>query len=234
MDNDPSLLVRVIELRSNSNAPPDAVDLDESMFHRCEAAERQLEKRLLASAEDFGFKRDYVAVLPLFPSDFKVLRLLRRPCNTWVSSNFFEAFVWKLADQGFVCFIDRPGVTSSLLSNVFGTMPEMKLKYYEVQEKIEDQYKVEWVLYVLLPGCTPPRHYWIRNILFHIRGYLLLIVGIIFYLWVGCMVSSLGKANNPEEAGVLIAISLLPTAIYLAAKYDIELVGGKSRALISD
>ena len=81
-------------------------------------------------------------------------------------------------------------------------MLKMKLKHYEVKEKLKKQTKVEWILYVLLPGCTPPRHYWIRNIAFHVKGYFLLAVGIIFYLWVGYIASLLSAILILRSASV--------------------------------
>lgn len=222
MDNDMRLLVEVTEqyLASASVDKALDVDLDESMYQRCEVARQNLRQILLKSASNR--KYGHVAVLPLFALDFTEPELFKRPYNTYVGSEFFQLFVCDLADKGFRCFIDRPGLTSSLLSNFFGLMPDMKLRHYKMQE-LKEQHKVEWTLYVSMPGCKPPRQFWMRNLAYHIRGLVLLIVGITFYAWTGYM---LFWTNDPDHiVGMLflLVLAIHLTGVYLDIKFDLGL-----------
>ncbi|EDX82507.1 hypothetical protein S7335_1211 [Synechococcus sp. PCC 7335] len=222
-DQDMDFLIKVTEqyLDSTLIEKVREAHLSQSMNQRCQIAEHNVGERLLTAASNP--KYGCVAVLPLFASDLEAPYILTRPHNTLVRNETFQGFVWNLADRGFKCFIDRPGLTSSALTNFLGLMPELGWKHYHMQE-LEEKQKVVWTLYVLLPSCEPPRRYWMRNVAFHLRGPVLMLLGITICALLSYVLFVRSNALNLGVLPWMITLSplfLFPAAIYRGLKLDL-------------
>ncbi|EDX82784.1 hypothetical protein S7335_1087 [Synechococcus sp. PCC 7335] len=154
MSKDIDFLVELAELSTASEETLPTEKTDESMYRRCKVASKLLKPKLRQAAADGQY--DSIAILKLYSSDFQSVKPFRRPRNSDVDSEAFQIFTWDLAEEGFRCFIDRPGLSSSLVA----------FQHCGISKSAQSD---RWVLYVLLPQREPPRRYWARTLAFHAK-----------------------------------------------------------------
>lgn len=169
---DVKFLAEIIETSSTTSLkhsrPQRLIEWPEFMEMRCRVAEQNLKEELRNEAKlrIYGF----VPSIPLYSFDFeedsREQLLLERPALSDVKALHFNDYIEYVHELGFDCFIDRAGLTAEEEDRDYRPLVTLlNFKIYEFTyfndigappSKRQSPGPVEWTLYVLLPGQSPP------------------------------------------------------------------------------